>query len=178
MQPKRRQEHHTCSLTDALNGANISSIFGSAIVSRVTCSLTFRCFFLLPHVLLKSTDVLCSFRLVIKSECMLRLIYTPEQNTQEISFICQNTFHVATNWNNHIREYDNSNAGLLPSVLIAHIFFPTHPSTCGTGTRTQYHDSQFIPHFVLRLQQAFHYQITKPKCMGVVNFYSIACLQK
>jgi hypothetical protein len=148
MQPKTRQEHHTCSLTDALNGANISSIFGSAIVSRVTCSLTFRCFFLLPHVLLKSTDVLCSSRLGIKNAGMLRLIYTPEQNTQEISFICQNTFHVATTWNNHIREYDSSNTVLLPSVLIEHILFPNHPSTCGTQAGTVHHEPRFLPHFV------------------------------
>jgi len=119
MQRERRQKHHTCSLTCALNGASISSIFGSAIV-WVTCSLTFRCFFLLPHALLKSTGVRCSFRLGMKIACMLWGIYTPVQNTHESNFIYQNTFHVRTTWNNHIsentitviphiREFDNYN---------------------------------------------------------------------
>ena len=130
IQPERKQKHHTCSLTDALNGASISSIFGSAIVSRVTCSLTFRCFFLLPHVLLKSSDVRCSFRLGMKIACMLSTIYTPEQNTHEINFICQSTFHVRTTWNNHTSEnMITVIIHLSPSVLIDHIFFPTHPTT-------------------------------------------------
>jgi len=138
MQPERKQKHHTCSLTDALNGASISSIFGSAIVSRVTCSLTFRCFFLLPHVLLKNTDVRCSFRLGMKTACMLWIIYTPEQYTHEINFICQDTFHVRKTWNNHLSENTITVIPhLSPSVLIEHIFFPTHPRTCGTDTDTQ-----------------------------------------
>jgi len=169
MQPERRQKHHTCSLTNALNGASISSIFGSAIVSRVTCRLTFLCFFLLPHALLKSTDVRCSFRLGMKIACMLWVIFIPEQNTNEINFICQNTFHVRTTWNNHIsqntitviphiREYNTIFIipHLMPSILIDHIFFLTHSSTCGIGMDTE--DDlwaqrtttlRFVPHFML-----------------------------
>jgi len=33
-----------------------------------------------------------------------------------------------------------------------------------------------IPHFVLRIQKAFHYQTIKPKRLGVESFYSITCL--
>ena len=149
MQPKRRQEHHTCSLTHALNGANISSIFGSAIVSRVTCSLTFRCFFLLPHVLLKSTDALCSFRLGMKTACMLWTISTPEQNTHEINFICQNTFHVGTTWNNHI----SGNTLIviliycLLYLLITYSFLHTQVHVAQTDMCIEVHDSTIYSTF-------------------------------
>jgi len=88
---------------------------------------------------------------------MLRILYTPEQNTHEINFICQNTFHVRTNWINHISENTITVIPhLLPSVFIDYIFFPTHPGTCGTDMDTaddlwaqKTATLRFVPHFML-----------------------------
>jgi hypothetical protein len=149
MQAKRRQEHHTCSLTEARNGASISSIFGSAIVSRVTCSLTFRCFFLFPHVLLKSTDVPCSFRLGMKTLWMLWIKYTPEQNTHEINFICQNTFHVGTTWNNHISENMITAIPIYCLLYLLITYYFQHIQEHVAQTWAQMTPLRYIPHFVL-----------------------------